>query len=207
MRRPIPILGIAGSIGAGKSTVAGLLARMGCVAIDSDVQARAAWSDPQIRPLLIQAFEQFAPETVGAVASFDRKAIAKAMFAHAELRRAVEAIIHPWVARQREATMSLHAADPNIRAFVWDTPLLFETGLNDQCDAIVVVDAPRDIRLERVESSRGWDDAELARREASQMDIALKRARADLLVDGSQSLDAIRASLSTWLDRVAPIAI
>lgn len=199
MNRRIPILGIAGSIGAGKSTVARLLGEMGCVVIDSDAQAKAAWDDPQLKPRLRQAFEQFAPEAVGAVDAFDRKAIATAMFAKAELRRAVEAIIHPWVAQQRDATMAKHATDPSVRAFVWDTPLLFEAGLDGACDAIVVVDAPREVRLARVVSSRGWDDAELARREASQWDVASKRSRADLVIDGSKPLDAIRRELSSWL--------
>jgi dephospho-CoA kinase len=201
MHRRIPILGIAGSIGAGKSTVARLLGEMGCVVIDSDTQAKAAWSDPQIRPRLRAAFERFAPDSADAVDGCDRKAIARAMFADAKLRAEVEAIIHPWVAQQRDAVMLQHANDPTVRAFVWDTPLLFEVGLNDACDAIVVVDAPRDMRLARVKASRGWDDGELARREASQWDVSRKLSQADWVVDGSKPIDAIRDELAAWLER------
>jgi dephospho-CoA kinase len=173
---------------------------MGCVVIDSDAQAKAAWGDATLKPRLREAFDRFAPDAAGAVDAFDRAAIARAMFANAELRRAVEAIIHPWVAQQRDATMALHAGDPSVRAFVWDTPLLFEAGLDGACDAILVVDAPRDLRLARVKASRGWDETELARREASQWDVARKRERADLVLDGSKPAEAIRRELSAWLD-------
>lgn len=200
MNGRIPILGIAGSIGAGKSTVARLLGEMGCVVIDSDAQAKAAWRDATLKPRLREAFERFVPETAGAVDAFDRAAIARAMFANAELRRAVEAIIHPWVAQQRDSTMALHAGDPSVRAFVWDTPLLFEAGLDRACDAILVVDAPGELRFARVKASRGWNDAELARREASQWEIDRKLARATKAIDGAKPVEAIRRELATWLD-------
>jgi dephospho-CoA kinase len=197
----IPILGIVGGIGSGKSFVAAEFGRQSCVVIASDELSYQAYADPGVRRLLTNLLG-------GAVVvddQVDRRAVAKAVFGDATLRTKVEQIVHPWISRRREQIMREAAgATPRPRAFVWDSPLLLETGLDAHCDAVVFVDTPREVRLERVQRSRGWDDAELTRREAAQWPIERKRAAARLVVNGAAPADAVTASVRAILAEVAP---
>lgn len=171
----IPIIGIAGGVGSGKSHVARLFGSLGCLVIDSDAQVAEAYT----RPDVIESLRQWWGETAflpdGRV---DRKAIGRRVFADARDRRRLELLIHPIVAGSRdEQMMWAGRLAPPLRpvAIVWDTPLLFETGLARQCDAVVFVDAPQHVRARRVRETRGWDEAELHRRENSQWPLDKKR--------------------------------
>lgn len=90
------------------------------------------------------------------------------------------------------------------RAFVIDAPLLFEAGLDGECDAVVFVDAPREVRLERVRRTRGWDESELARREAAQLRVEEKRRRSDVVVSNDGDEATLGARVAAVLDRLAP---
>jgi dephospho-CoA kinase len=85
---------------------------------------------------------------------------------------------------------------------VIDAPLLFEVGLDDLCDAIIFVDTPRDLRLQRLRASRGWDEAELARREESQLPLDAKRSRADYVVRNDGDLSDLSAQVHTILGTI-----
>jgi dephospho-CoA kinase len=100
--------------------------------------------------------------------------------------------------------MKAAAQDPAFRAYVWDTPLLLETQLNKHCDAVVFVDAPREVRLERLKG-RGWDEAELSRREKSQLPLDRKAEMADYSVvnpGGPEGADAVRRQVREVLSRI-----
>jgi dephospho-CoA kinase len=75
--------------------------------------------------------------------------------------------------------------DPGVKAVVWDTPLLLETGLDRECDVVVFVNVPREIRLERIKRNRGWTAEEVARREKSQIGLDKKAAIADYCINNS----------------------
>jgi dephospho-CoA kinase len=95
-------------------------------------------------------------------------------------------------------------ANPQVVAFVWDTPLLFETGLNRACDAVVFVEAPFEQRLARVKTSRGWEETELLRRQNLQWGLDKKREMSDHRVtntadDVGDVRDQVRATLSRIL--------
>jgi dephospho-CoA kinase len=196
-----PIVGIVGGIGSGKSFVARLLGDLGCVVIDSDAAAHAVYARPDVQARLV---EWFGPGIVvdGVV---QRKQIASQVFRDARLRHRLEALIHPLVHAQREQEMTTRANDPTVRAFVWDSPLLIEAGLDRACDQIVFVDTPEDQRLRRV-AGRGWDEAELRRREASQVSLEAKRHAATMVVDGTASPITLRGRLDDWLKTLAPAA-
>jgi dephospho-CoA kinase len=181
-----PIIGIAGGIGSGKSFVASLFAELGGLVIDSDEMVRRAYQDPQVRQQLKQWWgdEVFHPH-----GEVDRRAIARRVFDRPEERKRLEHLIHPMVNDERARVMEEAAHDPQVLAFVWDTPLLFETGLNQQCDAVVFVDAPHEVRLQRV-SRRGWDDQELARREKSQWPLDKKREISDYVIKNTAAADS-----------------
>jgi dephospho-CoA kinase len=110
----------------------------------------------------------------------DRAAIARRVFHDPQQRRRLEGLLHPWVNDRRRALQE--RADPSTVAFIWDTPLLFETGLNRQCDAVVFVEAPESERQRRVADQRGWDAAEWRGRENLQMPLDKKKEISDHVI-------------------------
>jgi dephospho-CoA kinase len=114
--------------------------------------------------------------------------------------------VHPLVNQTRERLMSQAGDDPKIVAFIWDTPLLFETGLNKVCDRVVFVDAPLETRARRVKERRGWSQEELAQRENLQMPLDNKRRIADDQVvnaaDSEADLNHLRAQVRQVLSRI-----
>jgi len=98
--------------------------------------------------------------------------------------------------------MSAAANDPQVVAYVWDTPLLFEAGLATQCDAVVFVDAPIEQRVRRVRETRGWDEAELLRRQKSQWPLDKKRRISDYVVTNTADADYARGQVREVLSRI-----
>ena len=192
-----PIIGIAGGIGSGKSFVARLFGELGCCVIHADDQVRAAYSDPRIVETLADWWgsSMFRPD-----GTVDRRAIAGRIFSDDFERERLEKLLHPWVAADRDRLMAKAIQDPNLKGFVWDTPLLFETGLSLQCDALVFVDAPEEMRFERVRQTRGWDEAEIIRREKLQWPLDKKKKLAHYIVvntaDAVTSRSQVREILS-----------
>ena len=182
-----PVIGIVGGIGSGKSHVARLLGELGCLVIDSDAQAREAYRDPTVLETIRGWWGDgvFRPD-----GSLDRSAVASKVFADPAERERLEGLVHPLVHAARERQMRIAADDPQVVAYVWDTPLLIEAGLADECDAIVFVDAPFDRRLARVRARGGWDEAELRRREKSQTPLDTKRRLSDYLIDNAADAGA-----------------
>ena len=192
-----PVIGIAGGIGSGKSFIARLFGELGCAVIDSDAQVKAAYRDPSVRDALRSWWgeEVFLPN-----GDINKPVIARRVFADEPARRRLEALIHPWVADARRREMA--AADAQVAAYVWDTPLLFEAGLNAECDAVVFVDAPFEQRLRRVRETRGWDEAELLRREKSQWPLDNKRRISHYIVTNTADADAARGQVRDVLSRI-----
>jgi len=194
-RRP-PVIGLAGAIGAGKSTVASILAAAGCLVSDADRLARDILADPAVVAELVSWWGKGVTNAEGRP---DRKAIAEIVFADPEARRRLEALIHPRVHRAREAAFD--AAPPGTPALVVDAPLLFEAGLAQECDAVIFVDADRATRVERV-ANRGWAADELDRREAAQWPLDRKRASADHVVRNDADLASLRTQVLERLGRI-----
>ena len=194
-----PIIGISGGIGSGKSFVAGLFGELGCLVIDSDAQVRRAYALPEVRDALRRWWGEavFRPD-----GEIDRRAIAARVFTDPAERARLEGLLHPMVARMRDEEMAAHASDPQTVAFVWDTPLLFEAGLDRQCDALVFVDAPAELRARRVREGRGWDAAELARRENLQWPLDRKREISDHQITNTASADEVRGQVRKVLSRI-----
>lgn len=191
-----PVIGLAGGIGSGKSTVARILADLGCLVIDSDERARAALDRPEVRDQLVA---WWGPDilTDGRV---NRGKVAQIVFSDPDQRQRLESLVHPIVRQDRAAMIA--EAGPGHRAVVIDAPLLFEAGLDRECDAIIFVDTPREQRLARTQANRGWDEAELARREAAQMPPEEKRRRADHVIPNAGSLEDLAAATGAVLERI-----
>lgn len=179
--RAIPIIGLAGGIGAGKSTVAAAFERQGCYIVDSDARAKAALDRPEVRDELVR---WWGPGILGDAGRVDRSRIAEIVFGSPAERARLEGLVHP-IVRQDRAELIAEASKFWPKAVVVDAPLLFEAGVDKECDAVVFVDATREERLRRVREARGWDEAELARREASQWPLERKRLASGFVVQNA----------------------
>lgn len=177
----LPVLGVVGGIGAGKSTVARAFAELGCHVIDSDQRARAALDREDVRERLVSWWG------VGILAAdgrVDRSKVAAIVFSDAKERSRLEAEVHP-IVRQERAAMIREAKAARAAGVIVDAPLLFEAGVDAECDAVVFVEAPASVRLARVQASRGWSGEELERRERAQMGLEEKRARCRYVIENS----------------------
>ena len=194
-----PIIGLAGGMGSGKSFVAKLFAEEGCLVISSDDIIRQAYKDELIKQTLRKWWGAMVFSPNGDV---DRSAVARKIFTRAEDRRKLEQLLHPYANQVRERQMQAAASDPQIKAFVWDTPLLMETGLNRLCDKVVFVDVPREIRLQRLKQSRGWGEADLNERENLQMPLDKKREISDHVISNTADADYARGQVRDTLTRI-----
>jgi len=194
-----PIIGIVGGVGSGKSFVADLFARCGCLAIHSDKLVNEAYNDPDVRRILK---EWWGDSVLTAAGAIDRQAISARVFAQPEGRRKIEQLLHPLVAKRRQELMETAARDSGIVAFVWDSPLLLEAGLRNQCDAVVFVHAPPELRLARVSGGRGWDQGELSRRENLQWPLDRKREISEYVIDNTADADYACGQVKDVLSRI-----
>lgn len=194
----MPVIGIAGGIGAGKSEVGRILQRLGCVVSDSDLGARAALEEDLVRRTLIG---WWGPGVYDAAGQADRAAIGRIVFADASQRTRLEGLIHPRLKAGREA-MKAAAEVAGARAFIVDAPLLFEAGLEAECDAVIFVEAPAEQRLARVRATRGWDEAEWRRREAAQLTLEEKRCRSGYAVANSTDRTDLERQVRTVLEAI-----
>ena len=195
-----PIIGIAGGIGSGKSFVAKVFGEEGCLIINSDEMVRKVYRDESVKHTLKQWWGKMVFDPNGDV---DRSAIARKIFNFPAERVRLERLIHPIVNQYRERMMRTAAHDPKIRAYVWDTPLLFETELDKLCDVVVFVDSPVEERRRRVKG-RGWDEKELSRRENTQMPLDTKASLShySLTNASDEGVEGVRKQVRDVLSRV-----
>lgn len=194
-----PIIGLAGGIGSGKSSVARVFESLGAAVIDSDRLSHEQLADPVVRERLRQWWggSLFTPD--GAV---DRKALAAIVFRDPEALRRLEGLLYPRIERRREELVAGLQRDPRVVAIVIDAPKLFEVGLDRRCDAVVFVEADRTIRLDRVRRARGWTPEELDRRENLQIPLDSKRENADHIVVNNSTVEELRPDIERILASV-----
>jgi len=174
-----PVIGLTGGIGSGKSLVARQLESLGCGVIDSDAIAHRVIDETEVRTKLVAVWGE---SVIAADGRVDRKAVGRIVFNDAGARQKLESVIHPLIHRERARLRDAFERDATIVAIIEDAPLLFEVGLDAECDAVIFVDAPREARLRRVADTRGWTADELDRRERTQMPLDTKAQRADYVV-------------------------
>lgn len=182
------LVGLTGNIASGKSTVARLLSERGATIIDADVLARRAVE--MGTPAYAQIVKRWGTEVLSPDGVLDRAALRRRVFKDQEQLEALNGIIHPEVARLRERLVA-EARRRGDRVVVCDIPLLFEKRMAEEFDRIVLVDAPRPLRLERLVRDRGLRETEAMDMIAAQMPAELKRARADFVVDNVETLGAL----------------
>src|SRR5262249_22079399 len=131
--------------------------------------------------------ERWGPGVLSDVGEVDRKKVGAIVFAdHAE-RKALEALVFPFIERRLREEIEKKRHDPAVRFVVLDAAIMLEAGWNKVCDRLVYVDSPRAVRLQRLVEQRGWTEKEVERREQAQMPLEEKRRRADVVIDNSGS--------------------
>lgn len=194
MSRPF-ILGLTGSIGMGKSTVAAMFEAAGVPVFDADAVVHRLQGP---RGALLPAIEEAFPGSTGEQGVL-RERLGAQVFADPDALTRLERIVHPAVAAQRHAFMIEHSGEPLV---VFDIPLLYEKGGWEQVDAVAVVSAPPEVQRARVLARPGMTPDKFAHILSLQVPDAEKRARADYLIDTGTSLFATEEAVKELIATV-----
>ena len=189
------LVGLTGGIAAGKSTVAKRWVEQGGFEIDADQLARDV-VEPGT-PGAAQILEAFGAEVFQANGSLDRAKLGAIIFADAELRKALEAIVHPLV---KAKAQELVAGLPDNTIAIYNVPLLVEASVDLPFDMVVTVEAPAKQQIERLVKHRGMSAAEAQKRVASQASPAQRANAADVILNSNQDLALLlKDADSLWL--------
>jgi dephospho-CoA kinase len=191
------ILGLTGSIGMGKSTTAGLFREAGVPVQDADQVVAELYAEGGAA---VAPVESAFPGVVNAGA-VDRTRLSQRVLGDPQALARLEAVVHPLVAAARDDFLRTAEAEGAAVA-VLDVPLLFEAGIADQVDAVVVVSASEPVQRERVLSRPGMTEDKLAAILDRQIPDADKRARADFIIDTARGIDAARRQVAAVLTAV-----
>jgi dephospho-CoA kinase len=192
-RKRALVLGLTGPVAGGKTSAAGCLARCGAEVLELDTLGHGLLADPAVRAEVDAAFPEAAGETDPAGL---RRLLAKIVFADAERLDRLERILHPRMCDLVRSRLAAREAAGAARAAVVCGAMLYEMGLDEVCNLVVVVDAPEELRRRRVLAGRGWSPAEMARREERQLPAAVKRGRAWRVVDNRGTLKELDAAMT-----------
>ncbi|HEY0243633.1 MAG TPA: dephospho-CoA kinase [Gemmatimonadaceae bacterium] len=194
------LIGLTGNIASGKSAVADMLADRGATIIDADVLAREAVMKGS--PALDSIVGKWGTEILDDEGNLDRAKLRHRVFEDQSDLDTLNEIVHPEVQRLRTEEVAAARARGD-KVVVCVIPLLFERHLADDFETIILVDAPRSLRLERIVRDRKIDATEAMNMIAAQMPADLKRARADYVIENAGSRDELEAEVDrVWQDIV-----
>ena len=190
-------LGLTGSIGSGKSTVANMLRSRGIPVLDADAVAKQVSREPEtLEAVKLEFGPEFVLET-----DLNRPKVAELIFNNPAARARLNAIIHPRVRAEmtrRQTNLELEGA----KLVVQDIPLLFENGYEKLFDATILVDAPLEDRIARVQARDGLTQEAIAARDAAQMPASEKRLRATYILENDGNLAHLERQLIAVLERI-----
>jgi dephospho-CoA kinase len=180
-----PIIGLIGGIGSGKSRVSAALTSLGGHLINADELGHQALRQPEI---LGQVVQRWGTGLLDAQGQIVRRRLGVIVFRDPAERKALEAMVHPWIGQAIRAEVKRAQDDMGVPFIVLDAAVMLEAGWYDVCDKLVFVDTPRELRLQRLLQQRGWTAQEVQARESAQLPLTEKAVRADHVLDNSGSL-------------------
>jgi len=190
------VVGLVGGMGSGKSQVAAEFAKHGARVVNADQLGHEALRQPGIRDALVQRWGRGVLDETGAV---DRRRVGRIVFADEVDRKALESLVHPYIARRIREEIDAARADPGVKLVVLDAAIVLETRWSQVCDRLVYVHAPRATRLRRLAGQRGWSDEEVEAREHAQLSLTEKASRADRAIDNSGSPEVLARQVEDLL--------
>ena len=191
---PVPVIGIVGPIGAGKSSVAKILEEHGAFTLDADAIGHALIDQTPQRELVVSRFGlsilTYPPE-IAPKSAIDRSVVGEMVFGNAQALRDLEAILHPAMLRTFQKAIARESRRRRFRGVLIDAAILFEAGWDSLCDAIIFVGAPDHLRHERLQASRGWSLQKMEAREKMQWSVEKKQAGATHQLTNDGDHDAL----------------
>jgi dephospho-CoA kinase len=197
-------VGLTGNVGAGKSTVVALFAGWGATVIDTDVLAREVVEPGS--PALQLIREVFGESVISDDGRLDRSALRRIVFTDQGAREQLEAILHPAI-RARFNELFLEAEARGDRIVIGVVPLLYEVGMEPDLDVVLLVDAPLDLRIERLVGKRGLSTEEARAVAAAQMPAEEKRTLAEFIIDNDSDITTLeRRAWEVWkeIEKLSP---
>ena len=200
----IPVIGIVGGIGSGKSSVARWVATHDpdVLLINGDEVGHEVLTLDTVKDAVRRRFGKDVFDGAGQI---DRRSLGQIVFGPSDEKHAarhdLERIVHPRIRETFEKRIA-EATLAGKRAVLLDAAVLFEAGWNDLCHTIVFIDVPRSERLGRLRGGRGWDESEVDRREASQVSLETKRNRSQFVIDNARSIDEAGRELEQRLSQI-----
>lgn len=183
------LIGLTGGVASGKSTVAKMFKKCGVIVIDADELAREVVQPG--KPAWRDIVHRFGKSVLNSDRTINRQKLGQTVFRDRAKLRQLERIIHPRVAaEQKRLTRQASRKDPNA-VVMYDVPLLFEAGIDKRVDKTVVVTSDRETQIMRLKNRNGFTRAEALRRICSQMPLAMKRLRADYVLDGTKNRESL----------------
>ncbi len=200
----LPVIGLVGGVGSGKSSIANhLCSHRLIVVIDGDAVGHRVLEEVQIKDQIRQIFGDLVFDDRGKI---DRSRLGSRVFGESpqqqQSRNELEKLVHPRIKELLSDQIDQVRQDGTDEAIFLDAAILFEAGWNDLCDSVVFIDTPLSARRRRVAESRGWNEETLEKRELSQWPLARKRQHANGTIDNSNSLDDAARQLEQILNGI-----
>ena len=189
-------IGLAGGIGAGKSTVAQEFAKLGCAVISADELNHEVLRRPEV----IERIRQWwGPGVLDDLGRVDRSALGQIVFNDPGQLKKLTDLVHPLIVDLQGDLIRAHQDDPRTKAIILDVPLLFEVGQNELCDKVVFVATDEQIRQKRIENRKGWDKKKTKNAENLQFALDTKAKMSDYRVQNNSSIPGLAVQIAKLL--------
>lgn len=193
-------IGLTGGIATGKSSVSRYLVSLGAILIDADQIAREVMLPGH--PVLAAVIERFGQAVLNEDGTLHRKKLGEIVFGNSAELKALNDITHPAIRQEMRERMRMFEQEQPDKLVVSDIPLLYESGLSEQFEQVMVVYVPAEIQLKRLMERDGISESDALSRLNAQMDIEEKKRRADIVIDNSGTMEETKAQiLKFWHDK------
>jgi dephospho-CoA kinase len=197
----VPLVGIVGGVGAGKSSVVRNVKSLRLHFIDAD---RIGHDQLTVKKIKDQIVKTFGTQVLDSSGDISRPDLAAQVFGDSsekqDKRKQLNTIVHPAI--RSEIRRQINSAPQDADAIILDAALLLEAGWADECNAVIFIDTSLEQRRKRVAETRGWSAEELQRREASQLSLEEKRRRSDFCVDNSGDISVAAHQMEQALMKI-----